>query len=130
MTKMRSAGWLLATIVFGLFALVLCAGGLVRLSRFGFPETASKAALFSASILVSAGTIVYASLELFRYALARKSLLPRFLSVIAILFGGAASIFLLTASLPKLRSADTTIIPELALPPDDPRLSSPGPTHP
>ena len=137
MTKARSLIWLLTTSVFTLLALAVFTASIVRLYRFGFPETIRAADdrgyldrgyLFSACILISAGTIVYALLELWRYSRARGSLVPRFLPVAAILFGGVVSVFLLLVSLHRRGPADTRIIPELALPPDDPRLASPEPT--
>ena len=132
MTKARSLIWLLTTSVFTLLALAVFTASIVRLYRFGFPETIravdDRGYLFSACILISAGTIVYALLELWRYSRARDSLLLRFLPVAAILFGGVVSVFLLLVSLHKRGPADTTIIPELALPPEDQRLASPEPT--
>ncbi len=125
MTRALTFVWLIVVIAFALLALAVLSSTLFHLFRFGTPPVGT--AWFTGSILLSGGTVTYAGVELLRYSGGRRSFLPRVASVILIFVAAATSVLTLASSMPK-RSADTTIIPELALPPDDPRVATPAPT--
>lgn len=83
--------------------------------------------LFGGAIL-SAGVCAYAAVELTRFLRGSEAILRGTLLVFVIVAGMVVSFFAVGGHAPYPRHSDTTLIPELALPPDDSRNATPTPS--
>jgi hypothetical protein len=125
--KKRARFWLVAFLPLTLISVAFFCLSMMALPRLRDPG--AQPALLLAGILLSGCTGAYCTVELVKCFRDRRTFLPPALAVGLILASLATSVFCTAGAMPtNKRSVDTTIIPQLALPLDDPRIITPKPT--
>lgn len=121
MIRMLRTLWLIVLAVLTLLSSAFMCLDFTLLARFRDPLF--QPWFLSLGILLSACTAAYCLAELMRSVRHRRPLVMPIVALLLVFAGLATSVLSVAAGAPKRRSADTTIIPELA--PDDPRVAKP-----